>query len=192
MGKWKTFWLIGEDKSFYEQVDDDLRKSVKKTDAYITYENENVLANDATSPIAQNSTAVTGTQPFQSPYRNRRISQKQLRRTSKGKQENRRHGIVAKAEIPGKKMKLPNHGETQKEKLDTKLSAIIDSDSEIKVVESPKTNRKVHFVKNSGTPTRTSIDSVRDDSHSGRDSGIDVCYVNPEWMNINTEEVEKL
>lgn len=189
LGTWKTYWLHGEDPPMHEDLHPVDSTFDKKSDLQImTFENETLTANNSAYLGVASSNLVSGLHSNRSsPRKERRISQRQRRISKANKEKRHRYGIVD-PEIVVKKQE-----EGKKEKLEKTLSTINDSDSDVKVYITPKTNsRKVHFIKASDSPARSSVDSVREEPQSGRDSGIEVCFDNPEWMNANVEENDRL
>ena len=107
--------------------------------------------------------------------------------------EKRRYGFIENSDVNEKGDAEAEQCEaTQTEQLDSQLSDVADYEPQVKMIGSSKTSRKVHFIKTSDSPARSSVESVRGEPQSGRDSGIEVCFDNPEWMNISSEIVDRL
>ena len=196
MGTWKTFWLIRENILASEEGDNktaaDEPSNSRTKLHFVTLENE---TSNCTSNVTQQRLLDGGVQSNQSSLnRSQRMSQKQLQNISKSSLKNKRHrfGITEASENHGKNINTSNHKKNQAERLAEKFSNEIDSDSTTKIYVSPKTNRKVHFNKTSDLLSRKSIETLGNKSQSGRDSGIEVGFDNPEWLNITSVEIDQL
>ena len=200
MGNWKTFWLIGEEKSFsidgepgnrfLESSQDD-----KTDEQIVSYENETYRGKEAISPVVTTGLSVTGVQKHPPILKERKISL-HTRGSHKASKKERRHryGIIEKSNLVDGSTSAAlifNEREKRKEDLEARLSDLL-SDGDVTVSVSPKVYRKVHFIKTPNSSSgRSSVESLKNEPQSGRDSGVEIGCVNP-MLDINSEEIDEL